>query len=394
MDNRPLDMAIVGGGLAGGLIALAVQRARPGMRIALLEAGASIGGNHRWSWFASDLDAAGTALMACFPAAHWNDGYEVRFPGYGRRLGTPYRSLSSSGFAAALAEALPGGTIRTGASATDLTPRAVTLANGETLGAERVLDCRSFAPSPHLRGGWQVFAGRHLRTPRSHGVERPILMDATVEQNGAYRFVYVLPLGPDELFVEDTYYADSPVLDRELLDERIAEYCAARGWTGETVGSEAGVLPVITGGDFAAYRASLGPAGVARAGARGGFAHPLTSYTLPLAVANALAIAGQAHLSGAQLAAMVEERARAHWRGSGFHRALGRMLFAAEPSRRHRIFARFYRLPQPLIERFYAGKSHAFDMVRILAGKPPMPVLSATGALLGKGAPLVHEDRR
>ena len=70
------------------------------------------------------------------------------------------------------------------------------------------------------------------------------------------------------------------------------------------------------------------------------------------------------------------------------------MLFdAADPSERYRIFERFYTLPEPLIERFYAAKSSPLDKLRILSGKPPVPIRSAVAALLGKGAPLVQGDK-
>ena len=72
--------------------------------------------------------------------------------------------------------------------------------------------------------------GRHIRTAKAHGIERPVIMDATVEQPGAYRFVYVLPLGAFEIFVEDTYYADVSRLDRSALSSRIDGYCALHGW--------------------------------------------------------------------------------------------------------------------------------------------------------------------
>ena len=69
------------------------------------------------------------------------------------------------------------------------------------------------------------------------------------------------------------------------------------------------------------------------------------------------------------------------------------MLFqAAEPEERWRIFARFYRLPEPLIERFYAGRSTVFDKLRVLTGKPPVPIHRGFAALLGKGAPLVQGE--
>jgi lycopene beta-cyclase len=151
------------------------------------------------------------------------------------------------------------------------------------------------------------------------------------------------------------------------------------------------VLPVITGGDFGAYLREVGSEGVGLAGARGGFVHPLTSYTLPFAVETALAVAQDAELPGEQLAALLDARARRHWARTKFYRRLGAMLFgAAKPPERYRIFERFYRLDQGLIERFYAGRSSFADKARVLLGKPPVPLLGALGALTGKGNPLVR----
>lgn len=391
MTGRRHDIAIAGGGLSGGLIALALRRARPELDVVLLEAGESVGGNHRWSWFASDLDADGAGLLATMRITRWDDGYDVAFPAHARRLTTPYRSLASTDFAAALARELAPDTIRCNAPVSVLKADGVVLGNGEPVAARSVIDCRGFEPGPHLSGGWQVFMGRHLRTAAPHGLTRPVIMDATVVQHGAYRFVYVLPLAHDELFIEDTYYADSPELDRRALSSRIDAYCAAHGWSGELLGHETGVLPVVTGGDFRAWQDSLRLPGVARAGARAGFVHPLTSYTLPQAVATAQLIAREADLPGEQLAALLEGEAARHWSATAFYRKLGAMLFGAgEPDLRYRIFQRFYRLPEPSIERFYAARSTLADKARVLVGKPPVPVLGAMRALLASGAPMAE----
>ncbi|WP_324828401.1 lycopene beta-cyclase CrtY [Qipengyuania zhejiangensis] len=395
MSGRLIDMAIVGGGLAGGLAALAVHRAHPAFRIAVIEAGDDFGGNHRWSWFESDVCAEGADLLASFRKTEWSQGYEVHFPRLSRTLQSSYRSLASRDFDATLRRALPQDAIRLRSRAASLDPQGVTLDTEERISARIVVDCRDFAPSPHLRGGFQVFMGRHLQTREPHGQARPIVMDARVAQHGAYRFVYTLPLGVHDLFVEDTYYADTARLDSSALSDRIDSYCAEMGWDGQVMGGETGVLPVITGGDFAAYRRELGQAGVVRSGARGGFVHPLTSYTLPFAVANALALARDAHLPGEQLAALFEARAHDHWRATAFYRHLGRMLFdGAMPEERYKVFEHFYRLPEPLVERFYAGRSTWADKARILVGKPPVPITRAIRALLGNGAPLVQEDHR
>lgn len=406
MNQTQFDCVIVGGGLAGGLIALALHRARPAMRIALVEAGRTLGGNHRWSWFESDLSEDGRALLAGFRKTEWDEGYDVAFPAHARTLASRYRSMASADFHEGLLRALPDAVLYLGRRAESLDANGVYLAapeygEPERLEARSVIDCRSFAPSPHLSGGWQVFLGRHMRLAEPHGLTRPVIMDATVDQlaphgnGGAYRFVYVLPLGVQDVFVEDTYYADDPQLDRSTLSGRIDQYAQARGWRHpEIVGHEAGVLPVLTGGDFAAYQASVCIPGVAVAGARGGFTHPLTSYTLPIAVENALAVAREADLTGEQLAAMFEARARQHWSRTAYYRLLAKMLFlAAEPDKRVRVFERFYRLKEGLIERFYAAHSHPLDKLRILSGKPPVPISAAIAALFKRGAPLKGDAR-
>ena len=173
----------------------------------------------------------------------------------------------------------------------------------------------------------------------------------------------------------------------ELSVQDLVDYAADMGFAdGVEIGRERGILPVITGGNFKAYRASIEIPGVAMAGARGGFSHPLTSYTMPIAVENALAIASHAHLSGPLLAHFVRGRANEHWRKTAIYRALGRMLFkATEPERRVNIFQRFYQLPEELIERFYACHTTLPDQVRILSGKPPVSIPRAIRALASKG---------
>ncbi|RPF72183.1 lycopene beta-cyclase CrtY [Aurantiacibacter spongiae] len=399
--KRDCDIAIVGGGLSGGLIALALAWHRPELVVRLIEAGPRLGGNHRWSWFASDLDPAGTALMERFPAARWNDGYDVCFPDHSRTLRASYRSLASADFAATLERELSPGTILTGSEVAQIGGDGVTLRDGSHILARTVIDCRGFSPTGDLTGGWQVFMGRRLRTDKPHGMDRPIIMDATVDQvgpagdDGAYRFVYALPLGEDELFVEDTYYADAPRLDRAVLSGRIDAWCGARAIAGQELGSETGVLPVIIGGDFDAYRRTVRIPGVAIAGARGGFVHPLTSYTLPIAVRIARVVAVNADLPGDKLARLLEAHARRHWRTTGFYRLLGAMLFgAAEPAERYRVFQRFYRLREPLIERFYAARSRITDKARVLIGRPPVSMWRAIRSLAARPSTPLAPDRK
>ena len=82
----------------------------------------------------------------------------------------------------------------------------------------------------------------------------------------------------------------------------------------------------------------------------------------------------------------IRDRALAVWKARGFYRLLDRMLFrAAHPDARYKVLERFYRLPQPLIERFYAARSTLADKARILSGKPPVPIGAALACLVEKG---------
>ena len=374
------DVIILGGGLAGGLAALALRAERPDLGIMLVEPGEKIGGNHLWSFFDSDIDPANEALVEPLIAHRW-PGYDVAFPAHRRRFEQPYRTIESERLDAAVRAALPEGAIVRGRAAAVL-PDLVTLDDGRMIEAGAVIDARGLTEAPTgLACGWQKFVGQLLTIDGGHGLDRPIVMDATVDQADGYRFVYCLPFSPTEVFVEDTYYSDTPELDRGALAERIAAYAAARGWrvTG-SARAEDGVLPVVMGGDFEAFWPAADP--VARIGVRAALFHPLTSYSIPDAGRTAGWLAREAPLDG-RLGDAARRRARDHWQGGRFDRLLTRMLFrAADPPHRYRVLERFYRLPAPLIARFYAGRSTMVDRARVLTGKPPVSIARAIRAMM------------
>lgn len=392
MQQRDTDLAILGGGLAGGLIALALAQTRPDLSVMLVERGEALGGNHVWSFFGTDLDEAGSALTDPLIAYRWQ-GYAVHFPNHSRELATPYRSITSERLDERLREILPESSLLTSVQVVDAGPTRFSLADGRDFTAGGVIDARGATSLPHMAGGWQKFVGQVLRLAAPHGLTRPVVMDARVEQIDGYRFVYCLPFSEREIFVEDTYYSDTPGLDRAALRARISAYAQARSWQVlETEREEAGVLPVVASGDFNRFWPASDP--LARAGARAALFHPLTSYSLPLAVRTALAIARLPDLSGSALASATRDMARRNWHKGRHDRMLARMLFAAAaPERRWPILERFYRLPEPLIERFYASQGNAADRLRILAGKPPVPVMAAFAALAGRGRPLASLER-
>jgi len=375
----PERLIIAGGGLAGCLVAFALAERRPEVPLLLVEGGERLGGNHIWSFFESDVAPPDRWLVAPMISARWED-YEVRFPKVRRRIGEAYQSIRSDRLDAVVRARLGAARLKLGARIEAVEPGAVVLAGGERLEGV-VLDARGAGDLSALELGWQKFVGIDFAFDAPHGVERPVIMDATVEQVDGYRFIYLLPFSPTELLVEDTYYSDTPELDTRLIRQRIAGHVAAMNLPeGRTVREETGVLPVAISGDLERLLAAGGPA--PKLGMRGGFFHPTTGYSLPDAVRLASLIAREPHLDAAALRKRVEGAARRRWRRGGFYRMLNRMLFhAAKPHERYKVLQRFYRLPPGLIGRFYAGESNVFDKLRILTGRPPIPIPRALGAL-------------
>lgn len=378
------DVAILGGGLAGGLIALALAARRPELSVLLIESGDRIGGNHFWSFFERDV-APGDRWLAAPLVCHSWRGYDVAFPAYRRTLGSAYHSIRSERLDAFVRDALPSESVLLGRRVHAAGPTSVLMDDGSRIEAGGVIDARGAADLGHLKLGWQKFVGHELQLSEPHGLDRPIVMDANLEQIDGYRFLYVLPFGPDRLLLEDTYYSDRPNLAPGTIAPRIGHYAAVRGWrVAEVLREEQGVLPVTMGGDFEAYWRSGGD-GVAKAGVRGGFFHPLTGYSLPDALRVATMVAGMDDISGAALHDRLHAEARRLWDERGFYRMLSRMLFrAAMPPERWKVFEQFYRRDQRLIERFYAARSTLGDRMRVLSGRPPVPVGRALKAIIGR----------
>jgi lycopene beta-cyclase len=246
--------------------------------------------------------------------------------------------------------------------------------------AGAVIDGRGFHSGRPLDASWgyQKFVGLDVRLAAPHGLTRPILMDATVEQLEGFRFVYALPWDERTLLVEDTRYSDTPSIDSESFKRCLLSWIAARGWSVERIErQEQAALPI----PLAAVPSSFD---VPTVGVAGGFFHATTGYSLPIAAATAELIASLPELSVGALTKRLGRAAREHSSSMSFFRLLNRMLFRGlPPEQRVRIFESFYGHRQALIERFYSGHLTWTDKLAALRrGAPTVPFRRAASAAL------------
>lgn len=378
MTHQAAQVVIAGAGLSASLAALRLAGAA---RVLLIDQRADPLAGHTWSFHAGDIDASQRAWLAPAIRRAW-DGQQVRFPGRTRWLRSSYSSLDTDSLGAALA-GVPG-VARLTARVLSVDAGGVSLADGRRIDADLVLDARGFVPHPAIQVRFQKFLGQELRLAAPHGLTRPVIMDATVPQRDGYRFFYLLPFDDTRLLVEATYYSDAAALSASDQRAAIAAYAAGQGWqVAEVIREESGVLPIALRFDPDAFWRGL-PPDVPTIGLRAMRFHPLTGYSLPHAVRDADLIARHWRQGPRALARELRRTSLADARAQGFYRLLSRMLFeAAAPDERRRVMARFYGLPEPLIERFYAGRSTLADKARILTGRPPVPVGRALRCLPG-----------
>ena len=151
----------------------------------------------------------------------------------------------------------------------------------------------------------------------------------------------------------------------------------------EVIRREKGILP-ITLGVTPEYGTDMSTekTGPVKLGMTGGYYHAVTGYSLPEAVKSANVVCdmieqNKPDFRAALLSEMAQHRVD-HYHEENFLRLLNRMLFrAAKPEKRYKVLERFYGLPQGLVERFYRNRISKADKLRILSGKPPVPVTKA-----------------
>ncbi len=377
------DLVLLGAGLSSGVVALRMSRLPNPPRIIILEKRELPFGAKRWSLHQTDLGPDGASWLRPAVATSWNR-QSVRFRRHQRELPTPYLSVTSDSLRTAI-ETLPNVVIKCDAEVASASEQIVRLRDGHSIAAPLVLDARGFSPRSDSELAYQKFLGLTVETERPHGIDAPVTMDAKVEQIDGFRFIYLLPLSETVLLIEDTRFADTPDLDTVGIEKCIHEYSAAQGWVLRDVKErEAGVLPMtLSEPHLPMSSRRKAPPGI---GMAAGFFHPGTGYSFPDAIRVANIVADNWPGDTQAIAMQLDVYRRSQSKRQAFYRLLNRMLFrGARPDQRHEVLEKFYRLPVATIERFYAGQTSPGDVLRILSGKPPIPIRRAISCIPAKG---------
>lgn len=313
-----------------------------------------------WCFHEGDLRPSTLGWLKPLITKEWQ-GYDVTFPAHQRSVESKYFAIASDAFFPQTDELL-----------------ASNFATQRRTDADFTIFTTGW---PKLRAdsecGWQKFVGLDVTIEKPHGLSRPILMDATVEQTDGFRFVYCLPWSPTSLLIEDTYYSDTPELEFEATKSEVLKYAKTMSWKVASIDrTESGSLPLAFSSNSASEAA--GDVKSVSLGAASGLAHPVTGYTTSILFRQIEALSGVASPTADLFLKAVRRENGEIEKSFSYLYLLNRMMFrASEPGRRYKVLERFYTLSPELISRFYACNLTAADRARILVGRPPVPILKA-----------------
>ena len=373
------DYILVGGGLQSGLIALALRHHQPEARLLMVERDLHLCGNHTWSFHPMDVNASASPWVEAAVEVRWPQ-YLVRLHQFKKRIDLCYASISSSHFAKLVGSCFDTSSDSKSSNRLLLLTEVVTLTSnqivtstGEVYYGRLVVDCRG--PRSHQDNrfeqcGYQKFWGFEVELKSDWPFTVPTIMDDRIDQLDGFRFIYSLPFEARRVLVEDTRFADNPLLDRDECLDQVRRYLTELGvveWS--IVREESGVLPMPISAELMPGVKSDVDSTLA-GGYSGGWFHAATGYSFPLAVSFAEALATTTPELASQA---VQLLAKQHNARSRFARFLNRLLFRlVRPTARYQIFRRFYRvLSNASISRFYSHQFTLWDAFRIVVGVPP-----------------------
>jgi lycopene beta-cyclase len=380
MRSDQFDLIIVGGGLAGSLLLQALRTRHPKLRILLLEQRDQLGGDRTWSFHEADLPPTTKEWLEPLISHSWN-GYDVHFPEYSRTLTTAFHSLQPHDVSEKLLRDSPH-SIRLNESVARIEKSErykIHLASGPVVETETIIFARGWA-GPNSPVAWQKYVGLEVELEEPHELERVVLMDARVAQIDGFRFFQILPFEEKRLLIEDTYYSHHTGLKAERIEREVFAYLTRQNWKVKSLQRrQVGTLPLIM---------SLGKnpdqdhREIPRIGAESGFFHPVAGAAVPTLLRQIAAVTDHSNLTMPSILRelkKVEADAKNRLR---YDRLLNRMMFqAAEPTKRYKVLSHFYKMPEPLIQRFYGGQISFLDQLRLLLGRPPVSLKKALRVL-------------
>lgn len=393
MSPTPPDLIVLGAGPAG--LALAASAACRGLSVEVIDPSPEQEWQPTYGAWQADVPS-------WVPVAHSWDQVEVDLGKGPRLLSGRYLRLDKTELRTALVDKLHthGGQLRTGRASRIISHgdmQAVHLHEGDTLPSRFVVDATGRGIGSELVSAtaFQAAYGLLLEVeehpwPDGHMTLMDFSVDhlSAAQREGPPTFLYALPLGPNQLFVEETSLAASPALSLDLLRERLAQRLAYLGITARAeLEVERCIIPMNT--------PIPSPSQALPFGASAGLIHPATGYqiTRALHLSDPVADALVVHLDRGPQAALRATWAvvwpRALRRTRALHDLGLELLLSLDTAQTQAFFETFFSMPEPSWRAYLSASSGpgeiASAMTKVFARLDPNLRRAIVALALGRG---------
>lgn len=357
-------LVIVGGGLTGSLIALALTRLRPEMDFLLIEQAGYFGGGPIAPFFRGAVPTDAAWLIDPLIVAEW-PSYYVGFDGFSVTVDSKVAYLIQEQIHAEVVQSVAPNRYRIGAVAVGGNARAVQLADGESIDASLVIDARGDFPAADPGSDGIHILNRLVQFAEPHLLDRPIIMDAAI-RTSPWAFLQYLPVAPKQLLIR---YVGAP------------PDAAMRSFASDPGLAEGGQV-VREFRTFQPFRlppvpdmARAPPGWIQARSAIGTLWHPTLSSHVACAARIALEIGRRPSANPVLLAAAIAGSEAAAVDRASRLSALIAAVQDERPEIRTRALRHFYGFDPATIARFDSEKSSSRDYVRMNNVEPSAPTM-------------------
>ena len=381
-----VDLAVVGGGCAGLSLARALAQDGIKQSVIVIEPRTHYGNDRSWCFWAPDTqDAPKDLPLIPLPAQIWRTVHH-RWPSWAfgqmnqpvatkQSPGLSYQYLRASDFYQVCRQTIEASAtvdLHLGQTVQMITPVAAgweITTDKQVVQARHVIDTRGPDRERASKASLQqVFLGAEIEldVPAEIDIGLAELMTDMRLVNGEFCFTYVLPYSPTRLLVEVTFFA-RVVPDRAVLEAELESLLQRRGWgQAQVVRQEYAVLPM------GLPSARVLPGQPPQAGTGGGALRASSGYGF-LRIQRWAANCAQHYLATGE----VVGHPKPHW----WWRSMDQLfldVIVSDPSLAPVIFERMLKRTEPArFVRFMSDQASVMDCVRIIAGLPKRPFLTA-----------------
>ena len=363
---------ILGAGLSGSLMALKLLENNE-RDFLIIDQNESLNLKTKtWSFFKNDINSDQLKFLSKMNLYVWPQ-YSVYFNETMKTYSSEYCTLHGEKFEKYFLSLIDEQHLLLGSETLVNEDLQVITVNQTNINYTYLIDARGEYTSENSSVGYQKFVGLEIKFNSPHQLNSPVLIDARVSQIEGFRFFYCLPFNKDTILVEDTRYDKTKSLDKELFKKEVLTYVQKNFSDRFTVSRlETGQLPLT----FNNQNISRISQKTFPIGTRAGLSHPVTGYSLFLAIQSIDYLAKILIQDSEKADLLYKSYLDKKHKQLNFYRRLNFILFeVADSNEKFKLFKYCYSRPQWLIEKFYSANFSLTDKIIFFLGIPPVNVL-------------------